>query len=257
MSETPEATTRGGRDRAARGDRVARPAGAPPGAHSGRHLAERAPPADLWPRGGGGVPCAESSRGRTRCAGRSCRRATTSLGPGSNASTGSASTMNGTRCRATASSKSNDVGLVSGGARLRRPRRVAWPGPTGTRTSRPAAHRPMSSSVTSPQSAAEMRWRWPPTTRSTPSSSGVRTPTPVGGAIADYFEGVPDRLGGRTGHVRRRDDDAERRRRDAVDHRRRRCRCRCHRSAPPAVDTFRVCDGRIVHQTVALLGDDF
>jgi limonene-1,2-epoxide hydrolase len=72
------------------------------------------------------------------------------------------------------------------------------------------------------------------------------------GAIADYFEGVPDRLGGRTvtfddvtttpsGDVETRWTIAGV---DATGH-------------AAGVDTFRVSDGRIVHQTVALLSDDF
>jgi limonene-1,2-epoxide hydrolase len=71
-------------------------------------------------------------------------------------------------------------------------------------------------------------------------------------AIADYFEGVPDRLGGRTvtfddvtttpsGDVETRWTIADV---DSVEH-------------AAGVDTFTVVDGRIVHQTVALLSDDF
>lgn len=71
-------------------------------------------------------------------------------------------------------------------------------------------------------------------------------------AIADYFEGVPERLGGRTvafddvtttpsGDVETRWTIADA---DSADH-------------AAGVDTFRVSDGRIVHQTVALLSDDF
>ena len=72
-------------------------------------------------------------------------------------------------------------------------------------------------------------------------------------AIAEYFEGVPDRLGGRqvrfdrvtttpTGDVQTRwtiSDD------------------RAHGDDSTGIDTFRVTGGRIVHQSVALLGDDF
>ena len=72
------------------------------------------------------------------------------------------------------------------------------------------------------------------------------------GAIADYFDGVPERLGGRTvtfedgtlapnGTVRTQwsiaDDPAS--------------------AGATGVDTFVVSDGRIVHQTVQLFSDDF
>ncbi len=86
----------------------------------------------------------------------------------------------------------------------------------------------------------------------------VRGPDTFDGwcAIADYFEGLPDRLGGRTVTF---DDvtimptgDVETRWTIAGDD-----SPGGTAGAAAGVDTFTVADGRIVRQTVALLSDDF
>jgi limonene-1,2-epoxide hydrolase len=72
------------------------------------------------------------------------------------------------------------------------------------------------------------------------------------GAIADYFEGVPDRLGGRTVTF----DEVTTTPNGDVDTRWTIAGVGAD-DRVAGVDTFRVSDGRIVHQTVALLSDDF
>ena len=66
-------------------------------------------------------------------------------------------------------------------------------------------------------------------------------------AIADYFEGVPDRLGGRVVTF----DDVSTTPAGTVETR------WTIAGGAAGVDTFTVVGGRIVHQTVALLGADF